>query len=157
MVEIITKANRYLYRDDLEDMFEQRYRVLIKGMGWNVPGCQPGRDEDAFDTEDTVYLIERHPKTKKLISTFRLNPTLKPHLMSEIFSHQCELKGVPRAANIWELSRVVYDASRMEGALFKKTRAAMRLALAEFCFAAGIDALTWFCLLYTSPSPRDRG
>lgn len=143
MTEIITRTNRYLYDDIMEDMFEQRYRVLIKGLGWNVPGCEVGRDVDAFDAEDTVYIIECHPDTGQLIASSRLNPTTKPHLMSEVFPHQCELRGVPQADTIWELSRVVYDPERMQGQLFKKTRAALKLAITEFCLATGIQALTW--------------
>ena len=143
MVEIITKINRHLYRDELEEMFQQRYRVFIQGLGWTVPGSEHGRDEDAFDTEATIYLIERHPKTRMLTASCRLNPTIKPHLMSEIFPHQCELTGVPQAPDIWELSRVLYDGSRIQGTLFKKTRSAMKLAITEFCATAGIQSLTW--------------
>jgi len=143
MVEVITKANRHLYDSVLEEMYEQRYRLLIKGLGWNVPGCQPDRDVDDFDTEDTVYLVESHPETSQLIASCRLNPTIKPHLLSEVFADQCELRGVPQGETIWELSRVAYDHQRSTGELFRKTRAVMRLAIAEFCIATGIQSLTW--------------
>lgn len=143
MVEIITRTNRHLYAKEMEDMFEQRYRLLIRGLGWNVPGSEHGRDVDAFDTDETVYLIDRHPETNELTASCRLNPTIKPHLMSEVFPHQCELMGVPQAPDVWELTRVVYDHNKMKGELFRKTRSALKLAITEFCISLGITSLTW--------------
>ena len=143
MVEIITAQNRHMYGDLLEDMFRQRYRVLVEGMRWKIPNTHSGRDIDQFDSEHTVYLVIRHPDTHELVGSSRLNPTTQPHLMSDIFLHQCDLSGVPVGEDIWELSRVVYDPSLMNKTVLAKVRASMRLAIVEFCMANEITALSW--------------
>lgn len=143
MIEIITHLNRSQHTNDLDDMFEQRYRILIRELGWDVPDILPGRDEDAFDTKDTIYLIARHPETGQLTASCRLNPTEKPHLMSEVFPNQCDLLGIPRGPNIWELSRLVYDRSRLAGSQLKETRVSIRLAIVRFCQAANIHQISW--------------
>lgn len=142
MIEIISSINRHLYTKTLDGMFEHRYRILIKGLGWKVPEQFSNRDQDAYDTDDTVYLVDTD-SNGQLLASVRLNPTTKPHLMSDIFASHCDLLGVPRSDDIWELSRAVYDFEKMDGTRFRFSRAAMRLAIVEFCQSVGIAKVSW--------------
>lgn len=143
MIQIITRDNSDQHADLLDDMFRRRYHVLVELMGWKIPGVQQGYDVDAFDTDHSIYLIDTHPETGDVIASLRFNPTTQPHLMSEVFPHQCEISGVPRGENIWEATRLVYDAERMNGDLFKQTRGRFGVAITEFAVHSGITGLTW--------------
>jgi len=143
MIEVVTRVNRELYTDTLDAMHQQRYRELILGQGWNLPGVENGRERDQFDAEDTVYLLAIDSTSRMLVGSARLNPTNKPHLMSEVFADQCELTGIPRADDIWELSRIVYDRAHIDKATLKRSRSLMRVGITEFCIQAGITGITW--------------
>lgn len=143
MTQIVWRDNRHQFEDLLDEMHRRRYRMLVEVLGWNIPGIKPGYDKDAFDTDDTVYLLKRHPETGELVASVRYNPTTKPHLISEVFPHQCEFEGVPAADDIWECSRLVYDTDRMSGETFQYVRKSFACAMTEFCVAAGIRAISW--------------
>ena len=90
MAEIITPANRHLYSDLLEEMFKMRYRVAVGELGWNIPGIKAGYDKDAFDTEETIYIIVPSDCRTKVLGCTRLNPTTGPHMLTEVFEHYCD-------------------------------------------------------------------
>ncbi len=148
MAEVIWKGNRDRYLVELDQMFEQRYEVFFERGGWDpdIAGIERGFDQDEFDTEETVYLIERHSETDDVVASVRLIPTLEPHMMSEVFPHYCDYpNGVPQNARTFELSRVVYDRERIpnDKAKWLALRATFRCALTEFCIRSGIRALTY--------------
>lgn len=143
MVDIVTPRNRHIFAEYLEEMHRQRYRVLVEGAGWRIPDIEPGIDKDAFDTDRTIYLLEIDPVSRQLLASVRFNPTTGPHMMSEVFSHQCEVGGVPVAPDIWEGSRYVFEKARMDAETFARCRLIMGIAMTEFCLAHGISSMTW--------------
>jgi len=142
MVDIVFPSNRHVFASTLEEMHRQRYRVLVEGAGWNIPGIKQGYDKDAFDTDETVYLLEIDPQSKDLLASVRFNPTTKPHMMTEVFRHQCE-GDVPTGNTIWEGSRYVFEKARMDTETFARTRIIMGIAMTEFCLSQGIKQMTW--------------
>lgn len=103
MIHIVNAENRALFVTDLQTMHEQRKAVFVDGLGWNVP-VTAGCEIDAYDRDDTLYLLAYDPHDQSLSGSARLLPTLQPHLMSDLFAHTCEC-GVPRGPHIWEASR----------------------------------------------------
>ena len=92
MAEVITRENRAYYSDLIEDMHKQRYNALFRphpvhpfGLGWDPSeaGIPEGYDKDDFDTDETIYLVERHPETGEILASIRYNPTMGPHLLIE--------------------------------------------------------------------------
>lgn len=142
MIEVISSISRHLHEKTLDEMFQHRYRILVEGLGWSIPGQSGDREKDAYDTDDTIYIVDKDDNGQ-LLASIRLNPTTKPHLLSEVFCDHCELVGVPESANVWELSRAVYDYHKMDGTRFRFSRAAMRLAIVEFCQSVGIEKVSW--------------
>lgn len=100
MVHVVTSANRYLYREEIEEMYALRYQVAVNELGWTIPNMTEKRDKDAYDREDTVYFL-KFDSSGTLIATARLNPTLRPHLITDVFSRLCEFGGVPKAPDIF--------------------------------------------------------
>ena len=162
MAEVITRENRAYYSDLIDDMHQQRYNALFRrhpdhpyGLGWDASeaNIQEGFDKDDFDTDDTIYLVERHPDTGEILASIRYNPTTKPHLLSEVFAEHCR-DGVVRDHRVWEVSRLVYDFQRMSKEYFDGyVRPRFRAAQTQLCYNSGfIDAVTWLCpeKLYTS-------
>jgi N-acyl-L-homoserine lactone synthetase len=144
VVEIVTAANRSIYSDLIDDMHAMRYRVAIEKWGWKVPGIPPGYDKDAFVTDHTVYLIETDPDRRQVWGCARLNPTTKPHLMSEVFADACDLSGLAVGDHIWECSRFLIDRSRLPTPEDDAhTRQSVGIGITEFCLSAGITHLTW--------------
>ena len=143
MVDIVTPENRCHYREHLDEMHRQRYRVFVESAGWDIPGVQTGYDKDAFDTDDTIYLLEIEPETNLLLASVRFNPTTKPHMMTEVFSDQCELLGIPTGEHIWEGSRYALERSRVSTEGFARLRIRMGIAMTEFCLQSDIRQMTW--------------
>jgi acyl-homoserine lactone synthase len=144
VVEVVTAANRSMYRDLLDDMHAMRYRVVVEKWGWKLPDVTPGYDKDAFDTDDTVYLLETDPARTHVWGCARLNPTTKPHLMSEVFADACDLTDVPVSDTIWECSRFVIDRAALPTPEDDAhTRQSVGIGITEFCLSSGITHLSW--------------
>lgn len=147
MAEVIRFEDRQAYAETLQDMHEQRYDVFVRRMGWDIPGIEPNYDKDAFDTEETLYLIERHAFTGEVVASARLNPTTSPYMLSEVFTQYCQFEAPPQSAQVWELSRLVYDWKRLTREELAELRPRFRLAMLECCVNEGIEAIIWLSSL----------
>jgi N-acyl-L-homoserine lactone synthetase len=145
MVDLITPDNRHMYRDLLNDMFAMRYRVVVEKWGWDIPGLVGKSDNDQFDTDETVYLIETDPTRSRVTGCVRLNPTKGPHMMGALFSSYCDLAPHRIGTNIWECSRYVVDRNALANRdLDLPTRRRLSIGVTEFCLFEGIDTLCWY-------------
>ncbi len=143
MVEIITRDNAHLYADLLRDMHEMRYRVAVEQWGWRIPGIEPGFDKDAFDTDDTIYFVYPDIADRRALACGRLNPTLKPHMLSEVFAERCVSEPLPRGETIYEFSRYIVDhqgTSKDEQAV---VRSRIAPAINKYCLETGVTHLTF--------------
>lgn len=142
MVHVVTSANRYLYRDEIEEMYTLRYSVAVNELGWTIPNTTEKRDKDAYDRDDTVYVLE-FDDAGVLIATARLNSTLRPHLMTDVFPHLCEFTGVPAASDIYEYSRFLVKKKGVPRRVNIRAQAHISLAIVEYCLAANIRQVSW--------------
>ena len=142
MVQIITPDMHAAHTDELEAIFALRAAV-IKRWGWNVPGMEPGRDKDQFDTENTVYFLDTDQDTGEAVGTARFNPTTGPHLLSEIFPHMCEFQGVPASEDTWEAPRYMIDTKGVPDWQSKRSRSRLALALNNYALENGIRKMSW--------------
>ncbi|MDJ0919974.1 MAG: acyl-homoserine-lactone synthase [Henriciella sp.] len=144
MIEIVTPENRAYCQDLLEASYRMRYRVIIEDLGWNVPGVQPGRDFDQFDTEDTVYFLALSETGEDVHGCFRFNPTTKPHMLTDVFPEFCNERDVPRGDRILEASRFILDRKACGSKrAWIWARQSLGLAATEYCLNHGIEAMTW--------------
>lgn len=80
-----------------------RHKIFIERLGWRLP-VENGVERDQFDHEDTLYVMTRDPGGA-ICGCARLLPTVGPYLLSEVFPHLMAGAPMPRAREVWELSR----------------------------------------------------
>lgn len=141
MLTIVTGDNNQDYQDLLEEMYRMRYNVTHDQWGWRVPGIQPGCDRDEFDRDDTVYLIVR--RDENIVGCARLNPTVQPHVLSEVFPECCDLQGLIRRPEIFEFSRYITDRKACSPEAYWHTLGLIEYAINSLCLRAGAEAVTW--------------
>lgn len=141
MIHVVTKENRDLYKDVLQDMYRMRYRAAVEEMGWRIDVDENGRDIDEFDYPDTIYMIYFN-KDGSVGACGRLNPTTRPHLMSEIFPEMCE-GGVPTGENIYEYSRYLIERKGKTQQEFMKAWMLITQAVNEYCIEKKIMSVSW--------------
>ena len=142
MVTIVTSANRHLHEVDLRDMHRLRYHVAVNELGWTLPDGGDGVDIDRYDRDDTIYFLHR-ASNGELIATARLNPTTRPHLMTDIFPDLCSFDGVPMAEDIYEYSRFLVKRRGVSRRENLRGQACISLAIVEYCLAADIRQVSW--------------
>ncbi len=142
MVHIVTPANRLFYRSELEEMYRLRFHVAVNELGWTLPDMLTQYDKDAYDRDDTIYFLHYAPDGS-LIATARLNPTTRPHLMTDVFSNLCEFNGVPQSDEIFEYSRFLVRKGGVPRAVNLRAQAHISLAIVEYCLAASIKQVSW--------------
>jgi len=135
-IHIITPANRSLYEDVIEKSLRVRYDIFVRELGWRALERPDGRDLDAYDQPDTVYILAI--EGDRVIGGQRLNPTVRPHLLSEVFPHLAHVKGIPIAPDIWECTRYFVVKERRSG----RTDCRLLAAVQEFGLQEGISQLT---------------
>jgi len=140
-IRIVTSDNRHLFEDCLEDMFKMRARAAIEEMGWNIPIDDNKRDIDQFDYPDTIYIL--HYNTDGTIGgCARLNPTTRPHLISDIFASMC-FSEVPSAPDIYTYSRYLIERQGKSQKEYMNSWILIGQAVNEYCVEHGIKQVTW--------------
>lgn len=107
MIHLVNYENKGQYLEILTQMHEQRKSIFMDKLKWDLTEFD-GQEIDQFDTKDTIYLIAMDEENKVIRSSLRLNPTTKPHLMTEVLSNYCA-ESPPIDENIWEISRYCYN------------------------------------------------
>jgi acyl-homoserine lactone synthase len=140
MMEPVSRENAHLYGPELEQMFRMRHRVFVERLRWEALRKSDGVEKDQFDTDDAIYLLLMDEGV--VVGGHRLLPTLKPHLFSELFPHLCDVRGVQRDAQTYELNRTCVDLVSLPESRLLWARRANMLGLMEFCVRAGIPRLS---------------
>ena len=97
----------------LDRAFRFRHEAFVEEAGWENLRRPDGREIDQFDTEDTIHVIAT--KGGEVQAYSRLNPTMKPHVLSEIYPHLAS-RGLLRDESAWEWSRMgTSKAARNDG------------------------------------------
>jgi acyl-homoserine lactone synthase len=128
MIHLITPTNRHLYRDVLEEMFRARTRHFVFERGWSNLSVEAGCEQDAYDTDQTLYLAGFDADGAITISA-RLIPADAGCVLADHFAHLVS-DGPPRGPGVYELSRYFTPPSVRGRASFP-IKAAMNVAIVE--------------------------
>ena len=150
-IHIITPANRALYEHAIEQSFRLRYDIFVRELGWSALQRADGRDVDAYDQPDTVYILAIDGD--RVVGGERLCPTTRPHLLSEIFPYLAHVKGVPTGPDVWECSRYFVIKERRSG----RTDCRLLAALQEFGLQEGVSQLSVVVETWWLPRFQDAG
>lgn len=114
-MEIVAGNAGTLRQELMERLVRYRHKVFVETLGWplQTSGC---REVDQFDRTDTVYLVARDGGGN-VVGTARILPTDKPFLLGDVFPQLMGDEPMPRAADVWEISRFAAMDFAAEAAL----------------------------------------
>jgi len=149
-IHVITRDNRPFYADHLQTYFRLRHEIFVGERGWEALRRPDGRDVDAYDNDNTIYLLAIDGD--RVVGGQRLYPTVLPHMISEVFPHLAT-RGVPRASTVFEWTRYFVVKERRMG----RTDCRLLAGLQEFCFAEGITEVTAVVEMWWLPRWQQSG
>ena len=149
-IHVITRENRRLYEDHLESCFRLRHDIFVGERGWADLRRPDGRDVDAYDDDNAVYLLAIDGE--RVVGGQRLYPTLLPHMISEVFPHLAQ-RGVPRSPTVLEWTRYFVVKERRMG----RTDCRLLAGLQEFCLSEGIADVTAVVEMWWLPRWQQSG
>lgn len=120
-------------------MFEDRKRLFIDLLGWDVPVTDDRYEIDQFDGDHATYLIACHSDGGHNAS-LRLLPTNGPHILGDLFGELCD-HGIPRGPKIAEITRLCLP-TRLGAACRLAVRNRLISAMVDHALASDISALT---------------
>jgi N-acyl-L-homoserine lactone synthetase len=107
MIYFVHQDNRDLFGPELDAMFKHRKAMFIDRLGWAALKSQGDWEVDAYDVEQTMYLICADD-SGAVLGSMRLIPTQGRHMMTEVFADLCEIPP-PVGPTVWEASRAGPD------------------------------------------------
>jgi len=149
-VHVITRDNRALYEESLQQFYHLRHQVFVEERGWGDLRRPDGREVDAYDNEHAIYLLAID--ADRVVGGQRLYPTLLPHMISEVFPHMAQ-RGIPQAADIFEWTRYFVVKERRTG----RTDCRLLAAMQEFCLQEGISEVTAVVEMWWLPRWQQAG
>jgi N-acyl-L-homoserine lactone synthetase len=146
MVDVVTSHNRHKYQVQVDLMHEDRKRIFVDSLKWDIPVVENKYEIDQFDNSDAVYLLALDGKKQTHLGSVRLLPSTKPHLLGDVFPMLCD-GGVPRGDDIWEITRLC-TAPQLRGREAWLARSYLAVGMVEFALLYGINKYT--CVAETS-------
>lgn len=103
MIDCVNLETAHLFGNALPAQYRLRHRIFIERQHWALPSYH-GMEYDQYDTPASHYLVWRDAGGEAR-GVARLNPTDRPYMLQEVFSHLVEGVELPHSANIWEGTR----------------------------------------------------
>ena len=145
MTHVIQGGWAAAQRPLLAQMYQERKRVFIDLLRWDLPALDGQYEIDQFDTPSTIYLIIADTDGKHL-GSLRLLPTTQPHVLGDVFPGLCNLDN-PRLPDVWEISRLCLSRG-IRAAERRIVRDKLATALTLFARDNGIRA---YCCVADMP------
>lgn len=122
-------------------MWEDRKRVFVDTLGWDVPIVDNAFEIDQFDDEHAVYLVVSDQLRTRHLASVRLLPSQRAHILGDIFPQLCA-GPVPRGEDIWEITRLCMSPAISPLRQAMMLRRELAVGLVEFALAHGIRQFT---------------
>lgn len=123
----------------LDLMLEDRKRLFVDLLGWNIAPTAGRFEIDQFDGEPATYIVAGD-QTEPHLGSMRLLPSTQPHILSELFAALCDTVP-PCDTQTCEITRLCLPARH--GA---RRRLAIRhrliSAMVDHALATGIERMT---------------
>jgi N-acyl-L-homoserine lactone synthetase len=150
-------------------MFQERKRVFIDLLGWDLPALAGRYEVDQFDIPATRYIICASAQGEHL-GSLRLLPCNGPNLLGSVFPYLCE-SDAPSAPDMWEISRLCLSRN-IKACERRFVRDQLATAVTLYALEEGIRAYCcvadmpwysqlasfgWRCEPLGLPQPLDKG
>ena len=150
-IHIVTDENKAGYGAILDEYFRLRHEIFVGERGWHDLERPDGRDVDAYDNDQAIYLIALDDS--RIVGGLRLYPTLLPHMISESFAHLVRGQDVLSGATILECTRYFIIRERRMG----RTDCRLLAAFQQFCLEEGITEVTAVVEMWWLPGWQQAG
>ncbi|WP_375414828.1 acyl-homoserine-lactone synthase [uncultured Bradyrhizobium sp.] len=128
-----------------------RHKIFVEERGWRRLLHPDGREADAYDRADTIYMLAMDGS--RVVGGHRLFPTVRPHMISEVFPHLVTRGPIPSAPDIFEWSRFFVVKEYRCGRTYFELLAAVQ----EFCLSVGIVRVTAVIEMWWLPRFQEAG
>lgn len=155
MIFVVDRRNREAFSGQLEALFRLRHKIYVEQRGWRALARPDSREVDQFDTEDAVYLLGLDDQGQ-ITAGLRLLPSLKPHLMRDVFPHLAMWGGVPRDPRIYEATRCFVVEAR-PGERSKHAAGEIFCAAFEYGLSNGLTHISLVCDAFFIPMMLENG
>lgn len=139
MIHILSLTARAAHSHLFDRMFEDRKRLFIDLLRWNIPITGHRFEIDSFDTSDAIYIIAADRNSNHL-GSLRLLPSAYPHILDSLFDSLCP-KGVPTGEHIYEITRLCLPA-RFDTKRRLEIRKLLISAMVDYALTHGIEKFT---------------
>ncbi len=112
MIYVVSGRDAERYPALMEQVHQLRHQVFVEELGWSDLASADGLERDQFDRPDAVHHI--CVRDNRVAGYQRMLPTVKPHLLSDVFPKLCE-GPLPRDLDTYELSRYCVAPGFREG------------------------------------------
>jgi len=136
VIDLVLPEARIVFAASLMQMHQDRKRVFVDRLGWDLPARGSWIEVDEFDNEYCVYLLARAPDGSHRAS-LRLLPSNRPHMLGSVFRELCAAPP-PVGEDVWEISRLVSRPEGSMGTSMLRAHRLLALALVEFALCNGI-------------------
>jgi acyl-homoserine lactone synthase len=140
-IKLVDADRRLQFSKHLIEMHQDRKRIFVDQLGWNLPSAGSWLEIDQFDNEYTVYLIAVSADHERHLASVRLLPTTRPHMLNTIFEGLSE-GGPVVGDDVWESSRFTIAPVGMRGTEIMRLSQYLALAHVEFALLNGIRRYT---------------
>ncbi|OAS17281.1 acyl-homoserine-lactone synthase [Methylobacterium platani] len=154
-LHVIDPARRGTYADALAQHHALR-RTAFEESRCRALRAVDAAGRDRFDTEATLYLLAIDGDGRVAGGT-RLLPADRPTLLSEIFPHLAEVRGIDRGPGAWECTRFFASSRYREERPLSRAAGIVAAGLIEHCLEHGIPRLTVVVETYWIPQMAEFG
>jgi len=142
-VDAAAVCTRSILRSDqgalLASMFEDRKRLFVDLLGWEVPILAGRYEVDRFDDRAGIYIVASD-ETRTHAGSMRLIPTTRPHILDTLFPFLAD-RDIPVGAGVFEITRLCLP-SRFNAAERLSIRNRLITAMVDHALDRGIHTLT---------------
>lgn len=138
MIKFITARNRSQYRALIDQMHQDRKRVFVDWLKWDIP-VVGDKEIDQYDTDDAIYIIDVDAEGNH-VASIRLLPCSVPTLMAEHFSDMVQ-SPVPADDTAWEMTRLCANPNVKDKLAQWTGRKNITVAAIEFALMRNIKQL----------------
>jgi acyl-homoserine lactone synthase len=138
MLATILGADTQHHGKVMEQVWRFRHAQFVERLGWEACRRVDAREIDQFDGDEAIHL----PLIVggEVVGYSRLLPTVKPHLLSDVYPHLMDGAEWPRGPRIFEWTRCIAEISDKTIASVPISNILMT-GVMEYCLVAGIDML----------------
>lgn len=156
MIYVVDRRNRDAYGPQLEEMFRIRHRIYVDGRKWTALARADGREIDAYDGGNAVYLLGLDD-AGRVTGGLRLVPTTGPHLMRDVFAHAVIWGPLPGNPRVYEFTRYFLTEEPDAKANRRRESGKLLSAMFEYGLAARLTQFSLVCDTFFMPTMLELG